>query len=238
MAELIHRYLDQVVVPGGRRFAVSAWGQMEDGIWRGWLEFHAVGRQGPTLTTDTETTQPDREALGADYLVEGRVRRDGNRVRVTVRLVEARTDTQLWANSYDRDMSDCSAVQAKVSAAVVRSLAMELLTDLRPLGSGTRNPQAHQAYLIGLYHWNRVGTSGLDDAATGARPLPALPRTKGRESPARSRTHRRLDVISAAAPSSRATGSIPRSPGGTLPAPDPIPRARAGRCPPRLSGAG
>jgi len=60
--------------------------------------------------------------LGASYVVEGSVRKAGNRVRVTVQLIDARTGSHLWAQKFDRDLDDIFAVQDEVTAAIVTSL--------------------------------------------------------------------------------------------------------------------
>jgi len=60
--------------------------------------------------------------LGASYVVEGSVRKAGNRVRVTVQLIDARTGNHLWAQKYDRDLDDIFAVQDEVTRAIVASL--------------------------------------------------------------------------------------------------------------------
>lgn len=56
------------------------------------------------------------QALRVDYVVEGSVRREADRVRITVQLVETRGETQLWADSYERHLSDCFLVQSEVAA--------------------------------------------------------------------------------------------------------------------------
>jgi TolB-like protein/Tfp pilus assembly protein PilF len=103
--------------------------------------------------------------LTADFILEGAVRQDGERVRVTARLVETATETQLWACAYERSLSDWFAVQSEVATEIARSLAVELLAP--PAASyqaGTRNAAAHQAYLKGRYHWNLPGPDGLAQA--------------------------------------------------------------------------
>src|SRR6187401_2001274 len=94
------------------------------------------------------------EVLRADYLLEGSVRRDGRRVRVTVRLVEGPTETELWSETHDRTVDDWLSVQADIAAHVARSLMVELSPV--PL-IDTPDPQAHQAYLKARYHWGRPG---------------------------------------------------------------------------------
>src|SRR3954469_11211470 len=100
-------------------------------------------------------------ALKADYLLEGSVRRDGRRVRITVRLVEGRSETDLWSETHDRTIDDWLSVQADVAAHVARSLMVEL-APMPP--ADTPDPHAHQAYLKARYHWDRPGDEGYDDA--------------------------------------------------------------------------
>ena len=101
-------------------------------------------------------------ALRAQYLLEGTVRRESNRVRITAQLIEAQGETQLWAESYDRPLSDSLLVQSDVATHIVRAVAVELLPDRAPTPSaGTRNLDAHQAFLKGRYFWNRAGEDGL-----------------------------------------------------------------------------
>ena len=54
------------------------------------------------------------------------MRREGDRVRITARLVETADETQLWSDVYERDLTDCLSVQTDVAARIARSLAMEL----------------------------------------------------------------------------------------------------------------
>lgn len=103
-------------------------------------------------------------ALRAQYLLEGTVRREASRVRITAQLVDAQGETQLWAESYDRPVSDSLLVQADVATQIVRAIAVELLPDRAPTRStGTRNLEAHQAFLKGRYHWNRPGADGIQE---------------------------------------------------------------------------
>ena len=62
------------------------------------------------------------EALNAEYLLEGSTRRDGSRVRITARLVEAATEAHLWSETYERSTADWLSVQADVAGRVARSL--------------------------------------------------------------------------------------------------------------------
>lgn len=96
------------------------------------------------------------EALHADYLVEGSVRREGDRVRITAQLIETRGETHLWAETYDRNLEDCLAVQAEVAAEIAHALTLELLPPPAIEQAGTRNPGAYQAFLRGRCYWNKL----------------------------------------------------------------------------------
>lgn len=102
------------------------------------------------------------EALNAAYLLEGSVRRDGDRVRVVAHLVEAAGETQLWSETYERSLRDVFSVQADVAARIARSLAAELA----PGGDTPArcDPVAYQIFLKGRYYWNKKGEEGLDQA--------------------------------------------------------------------------
>ena len=65
--------------------------------------------------------------LGAGTLLEGSVRKTGNRVRITIQLLDAREDKHLWAQSYDRELQDIFAVQSDVAANVADALKVKLL---------------------------------------------------------------------------------------------------------------
>jgi len=62
------------------------------------------------------------KTLGAQYLVEGSVRKAGNRVRITVQLIDTASDTHIWAERYDRDLDDIFEIQDEVTAAIVATL--------------------------------------------------------------------------------------------------------------------
>jgi len=64
--------------------------------------------------------------LNVAHVLEGSVRKDGNRVRITAQLVEAHTDSHLWSESYDRDLTDIFAVQDEIAASITNALKVEL----------------------------------------------------------------------------------------------------------------
>jgi TolB-like protein/Tfp pilus assembly protein PilF len=95
--------------------------------------------------------------LNVDYLLEGSVRKDGGRVRITAQLIKVSDQTHLWAESYDRTVEDILAVQIEVAEKIARSLTVELLPEEHAAlaRSSTANPAAHDAYLRGRYFWNK-----------------------------------------------------------------------------------
>ncbi len=84
--------------------------------------------------------------LDVGYVLEGSVRQSGDRIRITVRLVEARSDTDLWSDTYDRPMGDIFAIQDEIAAGVVEQLKVKLFGDPIPRVRKT-DPRAFQLYL-------------------------------------------------------------------------------------------
>jgi TolB-like protein/tetratricopeptide (TPR) repeat protein len=106
------------------------------------------------------------ESLRADYLVEGSVRRVGDRVRITAQLIETKGETHVWARSYDRQLADVLAVQTEVASEIARALTNEILPPDSSRDGDTHSPAAYQAFLTGRFHWNKPGDSGLVDSVT------------------------------------------------------------------------
>ncbi len=101
------------------------------------------------------TARPVREIaqeLGVGTLLEGTIRRAGGRIRITAQLVDARTDHQLWAETYDRDIRDVLDVQTDVASKVAEALALQLTAaDGARLHRGaTSSPEAYDSYLRGI----------------------------------------------------------------------------------------
>jgi TolB-like protein/Flp pilus assembly protein TadD len=100
-------------------------------------------------------------ALDVQYALEGSVRRDGNRVRIDVQLIQVRDQTHLWSDSYDRDLNDILRVQDDVGAAVARQIRVALnpssTKDGGNVAKRTVNPDAYDDYLRGRYYWFNYG---------------------------------------------------------------------------------
>lgn len=105
--------------------------------------------------------------LGATHIVEGSVRKAGNRVRITAQLVDGRSGHHLWAERYDRELSDIFAVQDEISHAVVAALKVKLAPEERAdIGRRTTdNVDAYQLYLMGRFYFRSQGQHSLQMAA-------------------------------------------------------------------------
>jgi serine/threonine protein kinase/Tfp pilus assembly protein PilF len=104
--------------------------------------------------------------LNVDAVVEGSVLRAGNRVRITAQLIEAATDRNLWADSYERDLSDVLGLQGEVARAIADQIEIKLTPQEQARLASTRSvdPEAHEAYLKGRYRWNKKTEAGFKKA--------------------------------------------------------------------------
>lgn len=87
------------------------------------------------------------QELGADYVLEGSVRRSGNQVRVTAQLIQTRDQTHLWAQDYDRQMSDVLEIQTSIAATIAGKIRVTLPVANGP--AGPVNTAAYESYLRG-----------------------------------------------------------------------------------------
>ena len=96
-------------------------------------------------------------ALNVEAIVEGAVFRAGDRVRITVQLIEASSDRHLWAQSYERDVGDVLALQGELAQAIASEVRVKLTPGEQERLGGTRavNPRAYEAYLRGRHCWNK-----------------------------------------------------------------------------------
>jgi serine/threonine protein kinase/tetratricopeptide (TPR) repeat protein len=104
--------------------------------------------------------------LGVDGILEGSVQRSGGRVQVTAQLINAATDTHMWAETYERDLRDVLVLQSEVASTVARQIRVALtLEETKHLGSVHEvNPDAYEAYLKGRFHWYKLSKEELDNA--------------------------------------------------------------------------
>jgi len=99
-----------------------------------------------------------------DAVVEGSVMRSGNRVRISTRLIDARSDRNLWAESYESEVQDVLALQQEAAGRVAAEVGVDFSAADRVALENKRvvNPQAHEAYLRGLFYWNQFSCDSFE----------------------------------------------------------------------------
>ncbi len=107
------------------------------------------------------------QMLGADSLVEGSVRRSEDRLRINVRLINARDGLQLWSEVYDRRMDDILQVQQEIALSIASTLAARVLEPARNgvADEASIDSLAYDSYLKGRFFWHRRTHDGLHAAA-------------------------------------------------------------------------
>ena len=106
--------------------------------------------------------------LGVSHLLEGSIRGTGGRIRVAVKLIETGSQTQLWAEQYERDARDVLGLQREVGEAIARQITTRLRIAPAAAVSAARRhstvAEAYEHYLRGRYHWLQDTTDGLHKA--------------------------------------------------------------------------
>jgi serine/threonine-protein kinase len=126
-----------------------------------------ISRNSAMRYKDTDKSIPEiAEELGVDAIIEGSVLREGDRVRVTAQLVEAKTDQYLWADNFDRELREVMALYSEVARTIAREIEINVapeeerrLASVRPV-----DPEAYEAYLKGKFHWGKMGPGDLETA--------------------------------------------------------------------------
>ena len=91
------------------------------------------------------------QELGVDGILEGSVGRTGNRVHVSAQLIHAASDTHVWAESFDRDLSEVGFLQNELAQTIAKQVGATTSASGKP--ERRINPEAHDAYLLGRYYW-------------------------------------------------------------------------------------
>jgi TolB-like protein/DNA-binding winged helix-turn-helix (wHTH) protein len=104
--------------------------------------------------------------LKVDAILEGSVQRSGDRVRITVQLVDAPTDTHLWARQYERELTDVLKLQGEVAHAVADEIQVQITAEERAklISAGPVVPAAYQEYLLGQHYLWRLNEEDLSRA--------------------------------------------------------------------------
>lgn len=106
------------------------------------------------------------KALAADFVLDGHMLKAGERIRITVQLIDVGDGSVLWASQFDEQYRDILSLQDSISAQVARSLVPHLSVEEEEYLTrrGTDNIEAYEAYLRGRYHWHTYTEEGLAKA--------------------------------------------------------------------------
>jgi len=112
-----------------------------------------IARTSTARYKDTkETVAQIARELGVGYLLEGSVRRGGDRVRVTAQLIQAGEQTHLWAETYERPLTDVLSIQREIAEKITHSLSIQLLPAATSVSANSRlNLESYDKYLLGLH---------------------------------------------------------------------------------------
>jgi TolB-like protein len=102
--------------------------------------------------------------LNVEAVVEGTVLRAGERLRIHAQLIDARTDTHLWAEKYERPLGDILVLQSELAQAIATQIRLRLTPEEQARLAGARlvDPKAYDAYLMGRLHWNKRTKEGIE----------------------------------------------------------------------------
>ncbi|MEE8550854.1 MAG: protein kinase, partial [Gemmatimonadota bacterium] len=130
-------------------------------------DLHVAARSSSFLFRDKGTDIAEVGArLKVATVLEGSVRKSGNRVRITAQLINVADGYHLWSERYDREMDDVFAIQDEIASTIADRLKVTLSgeTDEPLVKPPTANLEAYQLYLKGRYLWNKRTQQGLEDA--------------------------------------------------------------------------
>ncbi|HZU31675.1 MAG TPA: FlgO family outer membrane protein, partial [Candidatus Angelobacter sp.] len=117
--------------------------------------------------SSSKSLEQMRKELGVGYVLEGKVRRGGNRVRITAQVIHLKDQTQLWAETYERDLSDVLAVQADIAQSIARQINLALNLSEKgasPVAQKEHRrvqPAAYDAYLKARYNLHQMVPSAI-----------------------------------------------------------------------------
>jgi eukaryotic-like serine/threonine-protein kinase len=125
-----------------------------------------IARTSTVRYKQTKATAPQiGKELGVDYLLDGSVRRVGDRVRVIAQLVHASKQTQLWSETYERPVRDVLHIQKEIADHLVSSLSIQLLpARARTAAAAPVNPESYDKYLLGLHEIGKGTRDGGNKA--------------------------------------------------------------------------
>ena len=115
---------------------------------------------------DKDVSIPEiADDLKVDHVLEGSVRKAGNKVRITAQLIDVKSDRHLWSETYDRELEDIFAIQDEISHQIVEALKVALGAGeseaIAHAAQPTSKPEAYELFLQGRYFWQRRGEDNI-----------------------------------------------------------------------------
>ena len=104
------------------------------------------------------------QKLGVEYLLEGSVRKSGNKIRITTQLIKVDDGTHLWSETFDKEMNDIFKVQDQISSSVSGALRLTILSSDKPLHQTNINTDAYNDFLQGKYYYESYGENSDQNA--------------------------------------------------------------------------
>ncbi|MBF8295776.1 MAG: hypothetical protein HW389_2321 [Bacteroidetes bacterium] len=126
-----------------------------------------ISRTSVMLYKTRKKTIPEiAKELNVDAIVEGSVQRSGDRVRITAQLLHAPTDRHLWAESYERNLTDVLSLQSEVALAIVKEIRAKITPqeETRLTSAPAINKEVYELYLKGRFYWNKRTEEGMRKA--------------------------------------------------------------------------
>jgi TolB-like protein/DNA-binding winged helix-turn-helix (wHTH) protein/Flp pilus assembly protein TadD len=115
--------------------------------------------------TDKTVSQIGRE-LGVDFILEGSVRREGGKARVSAQLIRVSDQTHMWAENYNRDLNDLLEMESELGRTIAHQVQVNLTPQRQIALSKIRSvdPEAYDLYLRGRYYWNQRTPAGMKES--------------------------------------------------------------------------
>ncbi len=138
---------------------------------------HVAGRTSSFSFKDKHATIAEiGSALNVATVLEGSVRKSGDRIRITAQLIKSQDGYHLWSQTYDRELTDIFEVQDEIAGAVVAALKLKLLPAQQPSHAGHHvpSPAAHNHFLLGRQFLNRATADGFKRAVVAYNKAVAL----------------------------------------------------------------
>ena len=115
-----------------------------------------------TYKNSPRTIRQIGKELSVDYVLEGSVRRVGNKVRITAQLVQVSDQVHVWAHDYDQQLRDLLVAEDEVASDIAEQVSVSIASERQPRSVPPHvvNPEAHEAYLLGRYYWYKRTPEG------------------------------------------------------------------------------